>query len=323
MSVEDRLRQAMGSEASGVDPDIEAGWDRVHARSTALRRQRRARAAALGALGTAAAVTLVAVIVTSGGDADQRVDAGKADETTATTDAPTTTDTTSTPTSDTTVTSLGEGAPVPVPGPSTSTTTAPAPREEPANAIWPFTTRAEVDAYRRDPGVGMFFDPQATALEFARAYLGMPDPVGIGRRDAGGGVVEIDVVPSPGYPQVTTVMVFLGATDDPWWVIGANARNIELHSRYPEPVTSPVRVRGRSRAYEAHVGVEVRQAGQGPGERLGEGYVMGGAYELEPFDGEVAFSRPSRATGAVVLFTASAEDGTVSEATVIRVVFAR
>lgn len=56
---------------------------------------------------------------------------------------------------------------------------------------------------------------------------------------------------------------------------------------------------------------------------IGTGTVMGGSMgEMAPFDGSVAFSPPSAAHGALVLFTASMQSGNRYEATVVRVAFA-
>ena len=94
----------------------------------------------------------------------------------------------------------------------------------------------------------------------------------------------------------------------------------------PRPMATvggTVVVAGTSTAFEATVEVEVRQDGQGPGEALGQGFVMGGSNgEMGPFRGEVAIDPPASAAGAVLLTTSSAEDGTVQQATVVRVVFA-
>ena len=50
---------------------------------------------------------------------------------------------------------------------------------------------------------------------------------------------------------------------------------------------------------------------------------MGGSNgTIGPFDGALAFPRPSQPAGALVLLTRSAENGNVSEAAVVRVRFA-
>jgi hypothetical protein len=56
---------------------------------------------------------------------------------------------------------------------------------------------------------------------------------------------------------------------------------------------------------------------------IGTGIVMGGANgELGPFDDTLAFTRPATASGALMLLTRSAADGSASQATVVRVTFA-
>jgi hypothetical protein len=81
-------------------------------------------------------------------------------------------------------------------------------------------------------------------------------------------------------------------------------------------------VRGTSTAFEAQVDWEVREEGQTAGRKLGEGFFMGGSNgEFGPFDAQLAFSAPTRPNGAIVLFTRSAEDGSVQEATVVPVTF--
>ena len=56
---------------------------------------------------------------------------------------------------------------------------------------------------------------------------------------------------------------------------------------------------------------------------LGTGIVMGGANGvMGPFDGTLEFSAPTPgSSGALVLLTRSAENGNVTEATVVRVKF--
>jgi hypothetical protein len=87
-------------------------------------------------------------------------------------------------------------------------------------------------------------------------------------------------------------------------------------------VGTTITVGGTSTAFEANVTVEVREDGQAEGENLGRSFVMGGANgEMGPFAGDVTIESPTAAAGAVVLTTESAEDGSVQEATVVRVVF--
>jgi Immunoglobulin-like domain of bacterial spore germination len=82
-------------------------------------------------------------------------------------------------------------------------------------------------------------------------------------------------------------------------------------------ITSPVRLRGSSSAFEATVQVSIRQDDNS--KALAEGYVMGGSLQMGPFDSTFKFAQPTSHYGAIVLYTISPEDGHVSEATVIRV----
>ena len=67
--------------------------------------------------------------------------------------------------------------------------------------------------------------------------------------------------------------------------------------------------------------VEVRADGQAFGQSLAATTVMGGGTEVAPFSGDVTFDRPTTSGGAIVLFTDSAEDGSIVEATVVRIRF--
>jgi hypothetical protein len=122
-------------------------------------------------------------------------------------------------------------------------------------------------------------------------------------------------------PVVTTVTV--EESGGVWFVTGARTANIDLVS--PEAgdrISSPVTVSGSSTAFEAQVNWEVREDGQGFGQRLGAGFFMGGSNgQFGPFEAPLAFTRPTKPAGAIVLLTYSAEDGSVAEATVIRVTF--
>lgn len=306
MTVEDRLREALRSEAEQVDVDPQA-WARVVERTA---RRRRTRVTATSALGAAALIALVVGLAAllAPGDA-QRLDVvpPAAQATTPTTEpAP--------------VTTTGEVAgttapPPPPPAPPTD--------EEPDvfPAIWPFTSGEEVAAYVTDPGIGMFFDAEATAVEFARVYLRLPDPVAVAGPAPNG---EVTVAPEPGSPLATTVQVSrFGGSEGPFAVVGARSANIRVDRPAAlQVVGTTISLAGSSTAYEAQVDVEVREDGQGPGERLGRSFLMGGANgDLGPFASSITIERPTAAGGAVILSTESAEDGTVQEATVVRVAF--
>ena len=72
-------------------------------------------------------------------------------------------------------------------------------------------------------------------------------------------------------------------------------------------------------AYEGTIQTQVREDDNS--KPLGEGYVTGGSTSMGPFSGSLAFTKATTKYGAVVLYTTSAENGAVMEASVIRVQF--
>lgn len=196
--------------------------------------------------------------------------------------------------------------PTPTTTPSRTTALVPI---DPAIAVWPYvasTTR--------------YADPVAAARGFAVHFVGFKHPMLGAFRPVDAHSGEVDVRTRTGGP-VTTVSVRQIGPDDLWWVLGAATANIQLHAPAAHSiVSSPVRLQGKSSAFEANVQTEIRQ--DGAVVPLGSGYVMGGGTELGPFDGLLAFSQPHALSGAIMLFTVSMENGDVSEATVERVRFA-
>jgi hypothetical protein len=193
---------------------------------------------------------------------------------------------------------------------ATTSTTAP-PSVDESSAVWP-----DVASTTR------YSDPVAAARGFAVDFVGFPSPLVGQFRQGDSRSGEVDVRPRAGAP-VTTVLVRQIGSGDTWWVLGASTAHIAL----TEPaalatISSPVRLRGSSTAFEATVSTEVRQDGSVT--PLGRGFVMGGANGVfAPFDGMLAYSQPNAASGAVVLYTRSMENGQVWEATVIPVRFSR
>ncbi len=188
---------------------------------------------------------------------------------------------------------------------STSTTVDPAVFE---TAVWPWiesTTRYD--------------DPVEAAKGFALDFLGF-DQVFAGQYVAGdsrSGELEIRQFRAG---PTTTVFVRQLGPDDTWWVLGSATENI----RIDEPdalaeIDSPLTVSGESVAFEAVVNVELRVDGSTT--PLVDGIVMGGGTELLPFEETFTFDDPDEGRGALVLFTISARDGEIQEASVLRVVF--
>jgi hypothetical protein len=191
--------------------------------------------------------------------------------------------------------------------PSTTTTTAPA---DLSTAVWPAS------------GSGIEIkDPAETARRFAVDFLGFVDPV-VGEFMAGDARSgEVEIRPTRDGP-VTTVFVRLLGTTGAWFVLGAATGAIQIEA--PEAlaaISSPVRLQGRSTAFEANVQTELRV--DGVRKPIAEGYVMGGSMgEMGPFDGTLAFPNPSAPSGALILSTYSMENGNIWEASVLRVHFA-
>ncbi len=177
------------------------------------------------------------------------------------------------------------------------------------SAIWPFAGSPT-----------RFDDPTVAAQSFATDFVGFTDPVVGPFLQGDGRSGEVEVRPDPDGP-VTVVLVRQLGADDAWWVIGAATASIELDRPDAlDVLASPLEVSGRSVAFEATVDLELRV--DGTTEPLVTGIVMGGATELAPFAATFPFDPPGRTGGAVLLFTISAEDGTVWEASIVRVAFA-
>ncbi len=156
-------------------------------------------------------------------------------------------------------------------------------------------------------------------MGFAIDYLHMVNPI-IGQfqqGDARSG--EVPVQPSTTGP-VTTVLVRELGTDNSWWVLGAGTAAIALTEPvWDASITSPAMLKGSAMAYKGTVQTQVREDDNS--KPLGQGYVTGGNTAMGSFSGSLAFSRARATYGAVVLYTTSAETGTVMAASVIRVQF--
>ena len=258
---------------------------------------------AAGVLAVVAAIVVVALLVTRGGDDDEDVATGSSTTlatsttvVTSTTEATTTTETTA-PTS--TVAPTTTVAP---PGALTP--------EQAAQVVWP------------EPATeSRFSDPAAAATSFAVDLVGFTDPV-VGEFQAGDSRSgEIEVRPRADGP-VTLVFVRQVASDDSWWVIGAVTESIEVDEpAQGQAIDDPLILKGRARAFEGTV--DVRVFADGNADPLGTGFVTGsGDGTLGAFEGEVRFATTgSGGWGVVVLSTASGEDGSVWEATAVRVGF--
>ena len=176
-------------------------------------------------------------------------------------------------------------------------------------AVWPTSTSSP------------YVTPAAAARSFAVHVLSMADPILERYRagDARSGEIPIRATPTG---PVTTVLVRQLARDTSWWVLGAvsNAILIDQPSAR-STIRSPFALAGQSTAFEAVVNVTLRS--DALASPLVQTTVMGGANGvMGPFHATLHFASPSSRYGVLVLFTRSAKDGSVTEASAIRVRFA-
>jgi len=191
----------------------------------------------------------------------------------------------------------------------TTGTPATSPDAGTATAVWP--TAASPTRYST---------PEAAARGFATGFLSMVDPVVGAFRQGDARSGEVPVRPDPGGPETTVLVRQLTAADS-WWVLGSATAAISISQPAAlATVSSPLTVQGTSTAYEATVNVSLRlDDATAP---LAEGTAMGGANgQTGPFETTLAFAVPTGRRGALVVSTISAKDGTVAQATVIRVRF--
>jgi hypothetical protein len=198
-----------------------------------------------------------------------------------------------------------------------STTANPSTTDAPATTI-PATVDTATAVWPTAASGVRYTDPRAAATGFA-AFVGFDAPI-VGeflQGDARSG--EVELRPTATGP-VTTVFV-RQLEDDHWWVLGSATGNIRLDSPGAgDSVATPVRLVGAANAFEGHVSVTIVEDDRA--RPIATGYVTGAMGELGPFDTELGFLRPPGGRdGAILLTTASAEDGRLWEASVVRVRF--
>jgi len=209
--------------------------------------------------------------------------------------------TTSTSTTSTSTTSTSTSTSVP------NTTTLPL--AQPTTALYPFAAMNV-----------RFDDPRAAAQAFATNYLRFSNPI-TGKFQAGDNQSgEVPVTTRVGGP-VTTVLVRKFGTPETWWVLGASTSNIAVTAPSPmAEIASPVSLAGISTAYEAVVNVELYRDGSLT--PVATTTVMGGSMgAMGPFASNFSFASGGAGRGALVFHTLSAKDGSVVEASTVRVAF--
>jgi hypothetical protein len=191
----------------------------------------------------------------------------------------------------------------------TSATTTTSPQSALSTAVWP--TAASGARYGA---------PLAVARAFALDYLHFVDPI-VGKfqqGDARSGEVPVRT-PAEGTTPGPVTTVIVRQIDASWWVLGAATPNIVLTQPATlATISSPVRLRGTSTAFEATVNVSIRQ--DDAAKPLVESFLMGGSNgQMGPFNGSFTFATPTSSYGAIMLYTISSANGHIAEATVIRV----
>ena len=202
---------------------------------------------------------------------------------------------------------------------TTTATTAASIQEAPTTLVAQDTLTA---VFPTETSTTRFQDPVAAATAFATDYAGFVNPL-VGPYQAGdsrSGEVEVR---STANGPVTTVFVRQLGPDDSWWVLGAATPNITLSKPgWFDSISSPVALTGTGSAYEGTISTQVREDDNN--QPLGEGFVTGGSIGMGPFDGTLAFTKPTKPYGAVVLYTQSQEGADVGhtrEVGVLRIRF--
>jgi Immunoglobulin-like domain of bacterial spore germination len=257
---------------------------------------------------------------TADAPASTSTDVVPATTTASTTDTTLPTTTSPRTTTSTTVTTTTISATTTTP---TSTPTSTPPTTIPATSI-PVTTvpTAADTAIWPPPGSEIRYDePVAASVGFAEQFVGITGviPGEFQQGDARSGEVELRTTESG---PVTLVLVRQVGTDDAWSVLGSSTANIGIDE--PEnlaTVTSPLTISGESTAFEGTVQVQLFR--DGVDEPLVDSFVTGGSFgELGPFAGTFEWDANASGGAVLMLFTVSSDDGSIIEASALRLFLA-
>lgn len=162
-----------------------------------------------------------------------------------------------------------------------------------------------------------YLTPAAATIGFASGLLHMTTPSVTRGSTSPGGSVTVTLRATTGGPS--TLVNVARSTKGFWWVTRASSARIVVSRPTPfAQVASPLRVSGRSVAFEGVVNVEVRDAAAAT---LLATTVRGGSTGLQSFTSTLRFHPPHSGYGDLVLFERSAKDGSVTCATVERLRF--
>ena len=315
---DEEMRDALHARAQGVPVGRadEAGLGR---RLAAARRRRQARLAGV-AVALAVALGAGSLIARADGPGPNVIAGPDPSSTTTEPEASTTTSGMTIPVDTVPTVAPAPTATAPAPSvtsgrapttvPRTTSTTAPLPAV-PEDALWP------------PPGSrSSFATPELAADDFARRFLGMATPQVIpGRGTVRGDEALAELRPLPnGGPTTLLLLRRVGARG--WVVVSCSTDRIEVSQPSGgAKVASPLTVRGRAKAFEGTVEVEVRRDGAiAP---IGTSFGTGGGTEVLPFEATVRFARPSVPRGTLVVSEPRADDDSQgpAAATVIRITF--
>ncbi|HZC99657.1 MAG TPA: Gmad2 immunoglobulin-like domain-containing protein [Actinomycetes bacterium] len=126
-------------------------------------------------------------------------------------------------------------------------------------------------------------------------------------------------------PTVPRTVVRLRSAASVWVVVGVRADTIQVATPRPlDRIASPVTVGGRASAFEGTVQVTVKADRPGLDRLVGSGFVTGGAIELGPFSGHIAFDQPAADAGWLLFYDESTASGgsPILAAAAVRVRFA-
>jgi hypothetical protein len=176
--------------------------------------------------------------------------------------------------------------------------------------VWPFSTQAEVDAWRQQYAAQgtqpWHLDADATALAFTTGYLGFTEIDQVVGRDVRDREAWISVGYDAGSGPATAAVVHLvrfGPGDDaPWEVVGTRDTDLTLDTpSYGSSVSTTVTVGGRITGVDENLRVQVRQASsEAP---IGQACCVPAGGENTPWRTTVSFSGATDPALTIVVST--------------------
>lgn len=284
MSTDEKLRAILRAEADRVDPSP-AGWDRIR-ESIAVRSRRRMWLRGSLAAATAMSLVAVAVVVAAPGRDDRGTDGFVATQ-----------------------------------PPAPEESTAPGLDDDAPVGVWPFTTLAEESEFRssgraqREPYLA---NPHDAALQFAKQYLGIAEPVirAVRPNEYNACCRRAVFRKIEGTDQevaVTEVTMNDGTNGRPYYVVGARGGSITVTSPPVAPgnyVASPLTVTGTFAGVDQPIDVILRAAPS-----AGGGEIARARAEVGPggWTATLHFSSTAK-TGSLLVTTYSNADGGPADA---------